>query len=57
MQGGVFSINKFGRMCVKNNLPVKSIRFDSGVMRGFEFAFTPTHNIRLIPIVLSEPKP
>lgn len=50
MQGGTLSLNKFGRMCVKNNMPVKSLRFGNQVLRGFEVAFVPTDTIKLIPI-------
>lgn len=50
MQGGLPSLNKFGRMCVKNNMPVKSLRFGNQVLRGFEIPFIATDTIKLIPI-------
>jgi hypothetical protein len=50
MQGTQFSLNKFGRMCVKNNMPVKSIRFDNSVLRGFDLVFQITHSITLMNV-------
>lgn len=47
MQGGIFSLNKFGRMCVKNAMPVRSLRFGSLVLRGFELHFKATDSIKL----------
>ena len=47
MQGGFFSLNKFGRMCVKNNMPVRSLRFGGVVLRGFELCFKATDAIKL----------
>lgn len=47
MQGGFFSLNKFGRMCVKNNMPVRSLRFGGTVLRGFELQFRATEAIKL----------
>lgn len=50
MQGSPFSLNKFGRMCVKNNMPARNIRKDGLVVRGFEIDFKATHSINLIAL-------
>lgn len=51
MQGGAFSLNKFGRMCVKNNMPVRSVRINGVVLRGFDLRFRTTDNIQLFDML------
>jgi hypothetical protein len=50
MQGGIFSLNKFGRMCVKNNVIVKTIRHNGSVIRGLEVDFVLTEDIKEITL-------
>jgi hypothetical protein len=46
MQGGLFSLNKFGRMCVKNNILVKSIRQNGSVIRGVDVDFILNEDVK-----------
>lgn len=48
MQGTPTSLNKFGRMCTKHDLPVKPVRIGHAVLRGFEINFTYMESLKAI---------